>query len=74
MKSVQQHTFRTVPNRSRQLRGVFSVGKVAQDPRPIVFGISVLAGVLSRWDCMGHREPTCFCPIISGLQRSKSVL
>src|SRR6266851_5222696 len=45
-------------NRSRQLR-VFSVGKFVQDPRPIVFGIGVLAGVLSRWDCMGQRQGNC---------------
>ena|ERR1700674_1164402 len=35
-------------NRSREIRGVFSAGKFVQDPRPIVFGIGVLAGVLSR--------------------------
>src|ERR1700687_6287681 len=36
--------------------GVFSAGKVVQDPRPIVFGIGVLAEVLSRWDCMGQKH------------------
>src|SRR6266852_512602 len=46
-------------NRSRPLRGVFSVGKFVQDPRPIGFGIGVLAGVLSRWDCMGQRQGIC---------------
>ena len=35
-------------NRSRELRGVFSVGKFVQDPPPIVFGIGALAGVFSR--------------------------
>src|ERR1700686_3547595 len=40
-------------NRSRELRGVFSVGKFVQHPRPIVFGIGALARVLSRWDCVG---------------------
>src|SRR5438552_5162588 len=42
--------------RSRQLRGVFSVGKLVQNPTPIVFGINVLAGPLSRWDCMRQRH------------------
>src|SRR6266851_8157616 len=46
-------------NRSRQLRGVFSAGKFVQDPGPIVFEIGVLAGVLSRWDCMGQRQGIC---------------
>jgi hypothetical protein len=46
-------------NRSRQLRGVFSVGKFVQDPRPIVFGMGELAGMLSRWDCMGQRRGSC---------------
>jgi hypothetical protein len=35
------------------------VGQFVQDPRPIVFGIGVLAGVLSRWDCMGQRQSIC---------------
>jgi len=46
-------------NRSRQLRGVFSEGKFVQDPRPIVFGIGELAGMLSRRDCMGQRRGSC---------------
>src|ERR1700681_416765 len=46
-------------NRSRQLRGVFSEGKFVQDPRPIVFGIGELAGMLSRRDCMGQRRGRC---------------
>ena len=35
------------------------MGKFVQDPRPIVFGIGVLAGVLSRWDCMGQGQRIC---------------
>src|SRR5713101_8168651 len=54
-------------NRSRQLRGVFSAGKFVQDPPPIVFGIGVLTGVLSRCIAWGKGKA-----IAAGISSRKS--
>jgi hypothetical protein len=52
LRIVQRIRFIGAPGSqlSRELRGVLSMGKLMENPRPIVFGIGVLSGMLLRCD------------------------